>query len=206
MISFELNAETRTSRGKGESRRLRREGKIPAIVYGDGQDPQALTLQHNEVLRNLEHEAFYSHILTLKVDGKVQKVVLKDIHRHPFKPAVQHLDLFRVSAASKIRMHVPIHFVGAEAAPGVRQHGGLVSHLVNDVEILCLPQDLPEFLEVDLSALDMGESIHLSDIKLPDGVELLELAHGEGHDIGIVTILKTRGSAEAEDGAEAEAE
>jgi large subunit ribosomal protein L25 len=206
MISFELNGEIRTEKGKGENRRLRRTGKIPAIVYGAGKAPMTLSLRHNDVIRNLENEAFYSHILTLKVDGKEESVVLKDIHRHPYKPAVQHLDLFRVSESTKIRMHVPLHFIGGENAPGVRQHGGLVSHLINDVEVNCLPKDLPEYIEVDLSQLDIGDSIHLSSLQLPPGVDLLELAQGGEHDIAVVTILKTRGGEATEEAVGSEPE
>jgi large subunit ribosomal protein L25 len=142
-ISFELNAEPRTDTGKGASRRLRHAGKIPAIMYGGNKDPESLTLDHNEVIRNLEHEAFYSHILTVKVGGTETRAVMRDLQRHPSKPFVQHMDLQRVSESEKLRMHVPLHFLGEETAPGVKA-GGMVSHEIIEVEVECLPKDLPE--------------------------------------------------------------
>ena len=157
-VSFDLNAEVRDDLGKGASRRLRRTGKVPAILYGAGKEPQLLQLSHNEVARNLEHEAFYSHILSVKVGGKVDQAVLKDLQRHPHKPIVMHLDLQRVSETEKLRMHVPLHFISEDKAPGVKQGGGIISHLLNDVEIHCFPKDLPEYLEVDVSALQLNET------------------------------------------------
>ena len=204
-ISFELNAEPRTDTGKGASRRLRHAGKIPAIMYGGNKDPEALTLNHNEVIRNLEHEAFYSHILTIKVGGSETRAVLRDLQRHPSKPFVQHMDLQRVSETEKIRMHVPLHFLGEEVAPGVKA-GGMVSHEIIEVEVECLPKDLPEYIEVDISGMDVGDSLHLTDLSLPAGVELLELARGEGHDLGIVSIHAKRGGAEVEEEGAPEAE
>ena len=204
-ISFELNAEPRTDTGKGASRRLRHTGKIPAIMYGGNKDPEALTLDHNEVIRNLEHEAFYSHILTVKIGGSETRAVLRDLQRHPSKPFVQHMDLQRVSESEKIRMHVPLHFLGEDVAPGVKG-GGMVSHEIIEVEVECLPKDLPEFIEVDISGMDVGDSLHLTDLRLPAGVELLELARGEGHDLGIVSIHAKRGGSEVEEEGAPEAE
>ena len=203
-ISFELNAEPRTDTGKGASRRLRHAGKIPAIMYGGNKDPEALTLNHNEVIRNLEHEAFYSHILTIKVGGSETRAVLRDLQRHPSKPFVQHMDLQRVSETEKIRMHVPLHFLGEEVAPGVKA-GGMVSHEIIEVEVECLPKDLPEYIEVDISGMDVGDSLHLSDLAIPGGVDLLELARGEGHDLGVVSIQAKRGTEEVEEEAAPEA-
>jgi large subunit ribosomal protein L25 len=203
-ISFELNAEPRTDTGKGASRRLRHAGKIPAIMYGGNKDPEALTLNHNEVIRNLEHEAFYSHILTIKVGGGETRAVLRDLQRHPSKPFVQHMDLQRVSETEKIRMHVPLHFLGEEVAPGVKA-GGMVSHEIIEVEVECLPKDLPEYIEVDISGMDVGDSLHLSDLAIPGGVDLLELARGEGHDLGVVSIHAKRGTEEVEEEAAPEA-
>ena len=197
-ISFELNAEPRTDTGKGASRRLRHAGKIPAIMYGGNKDPESLTLEHNEVIRNLQHEAFYSHILTVKVGGSETRAVLRDLQRHPSKPFVQHMDLQRVSESEKLRMHVPLHFVGEETAPGVKA-GGMVSHEIIEVEIECLPKDLPEYIEVDISGMEVGESLHLSDLTMPEGAVLLELARGEGHDLGVVSIHAKRGTAELEE-------
>jgi large subunit ribosomal protein L25 len=203
-ISFELNAEPRTDTGKGASRRLRHAGKIPAIMYGGNKDPEALTLDHNEVIRNLEHEAFYSHILTIRVGGSDTRAVLRDLQRHPSKPFVQHMDLQRVSETEKIRMHVPLHFLGEEGAPGVKA-GGMVSHEIIEVEVECLPKDLPEYIEVDISGMDVGDSLHLSDLKMPQGAVLLELARGEGHDLGVVSIHAKRGTEEVEEEAAPEA-
>ena len=197
-ISFELNAEPRTDTGKGASRRLRHTGKIPAIMYGGNKDPESLTLDHNEVIRNLEHEAFYSHILTVKVGGSETRAVLRDLQRHPSKPFVQHMDLQRVSESEKLRMHVPLHFSGEDIAPGVKA-GGMVSHEIIEVEVECLPKDLPEYIEVDISGMDVGESLHLSDLKMPEGAVLLELARGEGHDLGVVSIHTKRGTTELEE-------
>jgi large subunit ribosomal protein L25 len=196
--SFELNAEPRADTGKGASRRLRRTGKIPAIMYGGNKDPESLTLNHNEVIRNLENEAFYSHILTVNVGGSKTRAVLRDLQRHPSKPFVQHMDLQRVSEAEKLRMNVPLHFIGEEDAPGVKA-GGMVSHEIIEVEIECLPRDLPEYVEVDVSGLDIGDSLHLSDLKMPEGAVLLELARGEGHDLGVVSVHAKRVVEEVEE-------
>ena len=203
-ISFELNAEPRTDTGKGASRRLRHAGKIPAIMYGGNKDPESLTLDHNELIRNLEHEAFYSHILTIKVGGSETRAVLRDLQRHPSKPFVQHMDLQRVSESEKLRMHVPLHFSGEDIAPGVKA-GGMVSHEIIEVEVECLPKDLPEYIEVDISGMDVGDSLHLSDLAIPGGVDLLELARGEGHDLGVVSIHAKRGTEEVEEEAAPEA-
>ncbi len=205
-VSFELNAEVRNDLGKGASRRLRRSGKLPAILYGGGEDPLPLLLDHDAVMHKLEHEAFYSHILTVTVDGKAVKAVLKDLQRHPYKPGVLHMDLQRINESEKLRMQVPLHFIGEDVAPGVKQAGGVISHLVTEVEITCLPGNLPEYIEVDVSALEVNESLHLSDIPLPEGVELVQLTHGPEHDLPVVSIHLPRGAAEpGEAGAEAEA-
>jgi large subunit ribosomal protein L25 len=171
MQEFELNAEPRAGLGKGANRRLRREGKVPAIVYGGDKQPTAVALSHNELDRRLERESFYSHVLTLKVGGATESVVLKDVHRHPFRRQLLHVDLQRVSADRKLHMHVPLHFVNEEACVG-RKQGGVVSHLMTEVEIACLPRDLPEFIPVDLTGLSLGQNVHLSELPLPAGVEL----------------------------------
>jgi len=192
--TFELIAEQRNDMGKGASRRLRRANKIPGVIYGAGKPAQSLMLDHNAVSRHLEHEAFYSHILSVKVDGQEEKAVLRDLQRHPSKPRILHLDLQRVSATEKLRMRVPLHFLGEDIAPGVKTSGGIVSHLLSDAEILCLAADLPEFIEVDLSELKLGEAVHLSDIKLPAGVELVALAHD--NDQSVATIHLPRAAVE----------
>ncbi len=198
-ISFELNAEPRTDKGKGASRRLRHAGKVPVIMYGGGKDPEQLAVSQNELLRNLEREAFYSHILTVKVGGTQTQAILRDLQRHPSRPIVMHMDLQRVSAGEKLKTHVPLHFIGEEVAPGVKA-GGLVSHELIDVLVECLPKDLPEFIEVDISALEIGDSIHLSGLTVPQGVTLVELARGEGHDLGVVAIHAKRVVEEVEEG------
>ena len=201
-ISFELNAEPRSDTGKGASRRLRHAGKVPAIMYGGNKDPEALTLSHNEVLRNLENEAFYSHILTIKSGGNETQAILRDLQRHPSKPRILHMDLQRVSATEKLKTHLPVHILGEETAPGVKA-GGLVSHDLTEVAIECLPKDLPEFVEVDISALEIGDSIHLSALNVPEGVTLTELARGEDHDISVVSIHAKRVVEEVEEEAPA---
>ncbi|HUD96559.1 MAG TPA: 50S ribosomal protein L25/general stress protein Ctc [Woeseiaceae bacterium] len=191
---FDLVAELRDDQGKGASRRLRRQGKIPAILYGGGRPPRALLLDHNKVLQHLDHEAFYSSILTIKVGDKTQAAILKDVQRHPAKRHVLHMDMQRIVEDEKIRMNVPIHFVGEQSAPGVKLAGGSVSRMITDVEISCLPRDLPEYLEVDISNLELDDMLYLSDIKLPEGVDIIELQHGEEHDQAIVSVHVMRTS------------
>ncbi len=212
-IKFELEAEVRHDMGKGASRRLRRTNKVPAVVYGAGEDVVLLSLDHNKVVIALSHEATYSHILNLKVDKKSEKVILKAIQRDPAKPRIQHIDFLRVRADQKLHMHVPLHFVGDEEALGLKE-GGVISHIIADVEVSCLPADLPEFIEVDTSNLKLNETLHLSDLKLPKGVELVAFSHGvEDHDAPVVSIHKPRiieeevvVEAESTEGAEASAE
>jgi len=205
-VSFELNAEPRNDMGKGASRRLRRAGQVPAILYGGDQQPQALTLNHNQLLRSLEHEAFYSHILSVNVGGTETRAVLRDLQRHPSKPYILHVDLLRVSATEKLRMHVPLHFIGEDIAPGVKLGGGMVMHELIEVEVECLPQNLPEYIEVDVSGLQVGDSLHLSDLKMPEGAMLVELARGEDHDLGVVSIHARRGGGDEEEAAAPSAE
>lgn len=191
-IKFELEAEVRTNVGRGASRRLRGTDKVPAILYGAGENAVSLILDHKKTLHALSHEAFYSHILTLKVGKKGEKVILKDVQRHPAKPRLLHLDFLRIRADQKLHMNIPLHFLGEENPPGVKD-GGVVSHLMSDVEVSCLPDNLPEYIEVDISNLGMDETVHLSHLKLPKGVELVAFAHGvEGHDLPVVSIHKPR--------------
>jgi large subunit ribosomal protein L25 len=186
--SFVVNAELRTDQGKAASRRLRRTGKVPAVIYG-GKDPaQQLVLSHHEMAKHLETEAFYSHILTLKVGGKEQQAVLKDIQRHPAQPILMHFDFQRVFADQAIRMQVPLHFTGGEKCPGVKVDGGLVEHHLSQVEVETLPKDLPEFIEVDLSNMKLNDAIHLSQLKLPAGVVLVELKHGNDPSVAAVHV------------------
>lgn len=185
---FDLIAENREDMGKGASRRLRRQGLVPAIIYGAGRPPRALAFDHNKVLKQLESESFYSSVLNIKVGDKSQAAILKDLQRHPARRQILHMDFQRIVEDEAIRMNVPIHFLGEDVAPGVKLGGGKVSHLMTDVEVTCLPKDLPEFLEVDVSALELDGMLHLSDIKLPSGVEIPELAQGPEHDQAIVAI------------------
>ncbi|MFN2382262.1 MAG: 50S ribosomal protein L25/general stress protein Ctc [Guyparkeria sp.] len=186
--SFKIDASVREKLGKGASRRLRREGNIPAIVYGGKKAPVSLTINHNELLKHLDHEAFFSHILELTVGGETDEVVLRDLHRHPFKPTVVlHADFQRITRGQKMRMNVPLHFDNREESKGAKE-GGVISVIHNEIEIECLPRQLPEYLTVDLADLDINEAIHLSEIKLPEGISIPELALGEGHDVAVVAI------------------
>ncbi len=209
---FEVQAELRTDEGKGASRRLRHAGKVPAIVYGAEEAPVSLALDHNQFIRHLAEEAFYAHILTLNVDGKKQQVVLKDLQRHPASDMkIIHADFLRIDAKHAMTMTVPLHFIGEDVAPGVKA-GGLVSHLMTDVEVSCLPKDLPEYVEVDVSALEMDASIHLSELVMPKGVSLTALSHGQeehleegersAYDQSVVNIHAPRAAVEVEDEAE----
>jgi len=193
-ITFELNAEPRGKLGKGASRRLRRTGQVPAILYGGGQEPQPLVLSHQDVLNQMKNEAIYSHVLTLRVDDRAESVVLRDLQRHPFKPTILHLDFLRVSADRALRAHVPLHFINETTARGVKLQGGVVNRALIDVEIECLPSVLPEFIEVDLGDLGLGETIHLSQLKLPDGVTLAShIEPGSETDVVVVGIQQARG-------------
>ncbi|MGA7978659.1 MAG: 50S ribosomal protein L25/general stress protein Ctc [Chromatiaceae bacterium] len=182
--SFEIDARSRADAGKGASRRLRREGLVPAIVYGGHQEPEMISLVHNDLVRHLQHEAFYSHVLDLKVGDNASKVVVKDLQRHPAKPFIQHVDFQRVSADEKIRMLVPLHFLNQDTAKGVKM-GGAVSHNVTEVEIACLPKDLPEYIEIDMAEMVIGDIVHLSEIPMPDGVAL---AHDPDPDLPVVIL------------------
>jgi large subunit ribosomal protein L25 len=193
-ITFELNAEPRGKLGKGASRRLRRAGQVPAILYGGGQEPQPLVLSHQDVLNQMKNEAIYSHVLTLRVDDRAESVVLRDLQRHPFKPTILHLDFLRVSADRALRAHVPLHFINETTARGVKLQGGVVNRALIDVEIECLPSVLPEFIEVDLGDLGLGETIHLSQLKLPDGVTLAShIEPGSETDVVVAGIQQARG-------------
>jgi|AP95_1055475.scaffolds.fasta_scaffold89580_1 large subunit ribosomal protein L25 len=178
METFEIIAEPREDMGKGASRRLRREGMVPGVVYGGNKDAASIMVNQNEIMRHLEDEAFYSHILTLQVGKSKEKVVLKDLQRHPYKPVVLHLDLLRVDENEKLTMRVPLHFINEDKCIGVKQGGGVVSHVITDLEIICLPKDLPEYIEVDMAEVNIGEGIHLTDLKLPEGSEIAALLHG----------------------------
>jgi large subunit ribosomal protein L25 len=185
---FDLIADIREDQGKGASRRLRRDGKVPAIIYGAGRPPRALVLDHNKVLKQMENESFYSSILNVKVGEKSQAAIIKDVQRHPSKRQVMHLDMQRIVEDEKIRMNVPIHYLNTDTAVGVKTGGGSVSQLMTDVEVSCLPKDLPEYFEVDIQDLELNQMLYMADISLPEGVEIPELAQGPEHNYPIVSI------------------
>ncbi|MHB1514917.1 MAG: 50S ribosomal protein L25/general stress protein Ctc [Acidiferrobacteraceae bacterium] len=200
---FELQAELRTTKGTGASRRLRHQGLVPAVLYGAGKEPVMLALPHDKVWHDIHSEAFSTSILTVRFGQGSDQAILRDIQMHPFKPRIQHIDLQRISATEKLHIAVPLHFVGEDVAPGVKQQGGIVSHLVTEVDVSCLPNQLPEFLSVDISGLHVGDSIHLSGIPLPEGVALTALTHG--NDLAVVTVSLVRTAVEVEAAAPAEA-
>jgi large subunit ribosomal protein L25 len=188
MEQFELKAEPRTNVGKGASRRLRRTGKVPGILYGTDKEAQKIQLDHDDLVHHLENEAFYSHILTLKLGNGTEEVVLRDLQRHPYKPKLMHIDLQRISASEEISMKVPIHILNEASCPGVKEDKGIVNSLMTQLDVLCLPKDLPEYLEVDIAELHIGDSVHLSDIALPGGVQLEILLSGGDPNQSILTI------------------
>jgi len=193
-LNFEIKAVPRVDAGKGASRRLRRRGLVPGIVYGAHKDPEMIAVNHIDLVLQLEHEVFYSHVLTLDLEGQKQPVVLKDLQRHPARPLILHLDLQRVSETEELVLHVPLHFVGEVLSLGVKK-GGRVAHHLTDLEISCLPRDLPEFIQVDISQLDMNDSLHLADLKLPAGVSIPKLESGEND---LVVTVGGHGQAEEE--------
>ncbi len=186
---FVLEATARVDAGKGASRRLRRENGVPAVVYGGDIAPASITLQHDRILHAIDNESFFSSIISLKVDGKPESVIIKDLQRHPSKPRILHADFQRVSADHALHVNVPLHFINEATNVGVKTGGGLVSHLMNELEVSCLPKDLPEFIEVDIQNLQMGESLHISDLKLPEGVTSVQLSHGESGNLAVVAII-----------------
>ncbi|VXC48279.1 50S ribosomal protein L25 [Pseudomonas sp. 8Z] len=190
-VEFALNAEVRSDLGKGASRRLRRNvAMVPAVIYGGEKAPQSISLLAKELAKLLENEAAFSHVLSLDVAGTKESVVIKALQRHPAKGYVLHADFQRVVAGQKLSAHVPLHFINDATSVGVKQQGGEVSHTINEVEVSCLPKDLPEFIEVDLAAVEVGQNVHLSDLKLPKGVELVALAHG--NDLSVANIHASR--------------
>lgn len=198
MVDFVLNAKDRNDVGKGASRRLRRlSQEIPAIVYGGKNAPQKISLTHKDISHALEQEAFYSHVLTLNIGDKSEDVILKDVQRHPAKPAILHVDFLRVDKTQKFTTRVPLHFINEETCVGVKIEGGLIAHSMSDLEIQCLPANLPEYIEVDMADISIGHILHISDIVLPEGVESVALQHGEDHDLPVVAVNK-RKSAGAE--------
>ena len=190
---FEFVAESRGQSGKSAARRARRTGNVPAVIYGGHKEPQMLVLNHNEVIKHLAHEAVYSHVLDVTVDGKTEKVILKGVQRHPAKFQILHMDFQRVSMAETLKVHVPLHFINEQVSVGGKK-GGIVAHAMIDIEVFCLPAALPDYIEVDLKGLDIGESAHLSDIVLPAGVEIVALAQGPEHDHPVASMMASKAS------------
>ncbi len=183
-----VDAEVRNDAGKGASRRLRHAGMVPAIVYGGDQPPKNIQIEHRVVLALAKNEWFFSSVLDLKVDGKVEKVLLRDWQKHPFKQLMMHMDFQRVRAGEKLHTSIPLHFMNQEKSPAGKTSGVVVSHNITEIEVACLPEKLPEYIEVDLSTIDQGDIIHLSELNLPEGVEIPELRHGPEHDLPVVTV------------------
>ncbi|MDX1599688.1 MAG: 50S ribosomal protein L25/general stress protein Ctc [Marinobacter sp.] len=204
---FVIEAFPRGDQGRGASRRLRREErKIPAIVYGGNKEATPISIWHNELKKALENEAFFSHVLTIELDGKKESVILKDLQRHPYKPLLTHADFLRVDKDHEIHVNVPLHFLNEDSAPAIKLQGGVANHQITEVEVICLPQNLPEFIEVDMADVEMDKVVHLSDLKLPKGVKVAALLQGEDHDLPVVAIHKPRGAKvdDAEEGEEGE--
>ncbi len=196
-MKIEISADKRTLQGKGASRRLRGSGKVPAIIYGGDQAAQSIELNHNDLFHKLKLEAFHASILTLSVAGDKEQVLLRDIQMHPFKQQVLHVDFQRVDKNRKIHMKVPLHFINAEISPGVKTSGGTVSHILTEVDISCLPADLPEFISVDLAELTAGHTLHLSDLVLPEGVETVALTKGDNLPVATIVVPRSVLSEEA---------
>ncbi len=187
-MKITVKASVRSVQGTGASRRLRRTDKVPGIVYGGGRDATNIELDHNNLFHQLKKETFHASILDMDIDGKMQQVLLRDVQMHPFKANVLHVDFQRVAADRKIHMKVPLHFINGDIAPGVKLSGGIVSHILNELDIACLPKDLPEFIEVDLKDLSSGHSIHIADVKMPQGVESVALHRNENQSIATIII------------------
>jgi large subunit ribosomal protein L25 len=207
MANYVLNAEVRELKGTGASRRLRREaGKTPGIVYGGDKEPTQVTLELKELNKAFEDEGFFSHIIKLEVaGGDAESVLIKDVQRHAYKPVILHVDFQRVSNTTIIKQHIPLHFINEETCKGVKLQGGKVKHTISDVVVICEAGKLPEFIEVDLADAEVGTMLHLSDLVLPEGVEILELTHGSDHDSAVVSIDIPKGAAADDEGASEEA-
>lgn len=204
---FTLSVKARQDVGKGASRRQRRlAGEIPGIIYGGNKKAEMISIPHKDLAKALENEAFYSHVVTLDVEGKTQDVILKDVQRHPAKAQLVHADFLRVSKTKKLVVKVPLHFINEEKSVGVKQQGGIAAHTMTELEVSCLAKDLPEFIEVDLANVEVGQIVHISDVKLPKGVESVALSHGEDHDLPVASINKPKGASEEETEAAGEEE
>ena len=205
-MAIEVNATPRATQGKGASRRLRRHERVPGVLYGGGRPAQNIEMDHKELALHLKHEAFQASILTLNVGGEKQQVLLRDIQMHPWRAAVVHVDFQRVAKDKKIHMKVPLHFINADIAPGVKASGGTVNHVLTELEVICLPDDLPSFIEVDLGNLELGHPIHIADLKLPQGVVSTQLRAGDNSVVASVAVPKAEVEPEVEAAAAAAAE
>ncbi|AHX14293.1 50S ribosomal protein L25 [Dyella jiangningensis] len=203
--THEIKATARNDEGKGASRRLRHAGFVPAVVYGAGQAPQSIQIEHNTILLSAKHEWFFSSVLDLNVDGKVEKVLVRDWQKHPYKLQMLHMDFQRVDQNKAIHLNVPVHFLNQEKSAAAKTSGVVISHNLTEVEVSCLPKDLPEFIELDLTDLKPGDIVHLSQLKLPKGVEIVALHLGADHDIAVVTANAVKEEVEEAPAAEGEA-
>jgi large subunit ribosomal protein L25 len=198
-MSLELNATLREDQGKGASRRLRHAKQLPAIVYGGKTDPVSISLLQKDVQHKLPDESFYSQVLSLNIEGKTEDVLVRDIQHHPYRQEVMHMDFIRVDAKKVVHVHSQLHFIGEEVSPGVKTEDGVISHVLIEVELECLPKNIPEFIEVDLSEMHVGDVIHLSDLKVPEGVEVLALKHGDDNDSVVASMHARKVAIETEE-------
>jgi len=206
--NIQLNAEPREDSGKGASRRLRHTGMVPAIIYGGDKAPISIMLKHNDFFHALEKEAIYTQLIDLNLGKKKEVVVLRDLQRHPFKQKIMHADFFRIDNKKPIHVTIPVHTLNEDDCAGVKIDGGMLSLMMSEIEVICLPKDIPEYLEIDVAELHLGETIHLSQIKMPKGVEIVALTHDEDgdHDLGVVSVLKTRAEVVSDEAPEAPAQ
>lgn len=191
--NFTINAKSREDTGKGASRRLRRlTGEVPAIIYGGKKDAEKISILHKDITKALENDAVYSSIISLSIDGKAEDTIIKDIQRHPAKQIILHMDFLRVSKTTKLQTRVPLNFINEDICVGVKLGGGLIAHTMTDIEVSCLPKDLPEVIDVDMAEVDVGQIVHLSDLTLPDGVESVSLSQGADYDLTVATVNKQK--------------
>ena len=191
--NFTINAKSREDTGKGASRRLRRlTGEVPAIIYGGKKDAEKISILHKDITKALENDAVYSSIISLAIDGKAEDTIIKDIQRHPAKQIILHMDFLRVSKTTKLQTRVPLNFINEDICVGVKLGGGLIAHTMTDIEVSCLPKDLPESIDVDMAEVDVGQIVHLSDLTLPDGVESVSLSQGADYDLTVATVNKQK--------------
>ena len=205
--NFALSARNRNMLGKAEVRRMRRlNGEVPAVIYGGKIDPQSISLVHKDVMKALENASLYAHIINLKIDGKDEEVVIKDIQRHPAKATVLHMDFLRINKSTYISIKIPLHFVNEDRCVGVRKQGGTISRTISELEVKCLPKDIPKCIEVDVSNIAVGETLHISNINLPRGVESVVLSQGPEYDLPVAVVNKSKGSSTTSDASEGENE